>query len=213
MCALVGESGSGKSTAVQLILRYYDVGGGRISVDGTDVRSWDVSALRSTIGLVSQEPALFTGSIAENIKYGKPDASLEDVRHAASLANALQFIDALPEGFDTQVGSRGVQLSGGQKQRIAIARAIVRKPRLLILDEATSALDAKSEQVVQAALDKLVAASSCTTLVIAHRLSTIRSASKICVFGKGGLLEEGTHDALLAKKSHYYALVAHQMAK
>ena len=213
VCALVGESGSGKSTAVQLLLRYYDVGGGRISVDGTDVRSWDVTALRGSIGLVSQEPALFTGSIADNIKYGKPDASLEDVRHAASLANALQFIDALPEGFDTQVGSRGIQLSGGQKQRVAIARAIVRKPRLLILDEATSALDAKSEQVVQAALDKLVAASSCTTLVIAHRLSTIRSASKICVFGKGGLLEEGTHDALLAKKSHYYALVAHQMAK
>ena len=189
------------------------MGGGRICVDGTDVRGWDVTALRSSIGLVSQEPALFTGTIADNIKYGKPDASLEDVRHAASLANALQFIDALPEGFDTQVGSRGIQLSGGQKQRVAIARAIVRKPRLLILDEATSALDAKSEQVVQAALDKLVAASSCTTLVIAHRLSTIRSASKICVFGKGGLLEQGTHDALLSKKSHYYALVAHQMAK
>ena len=213
VCALVGESGSGKSTAVQLLLRYYDVGGGRICVDGTDVRGWDVTALRGSIGLVSQEPALFTGTIADNIKYGKPDASLEDVRHAASLANALQFIDALPEGFDTQVGSRGIQLSGGQKQRVAIARAIVRKPRLLILDEATSALDAKSEQVVQAALDKLVAASSCTTLVIAHRLSTIRSASKICVFGKGGLLEQGTHDALLSKKSHYYALVAHQMAK
>ena len=147
VCALVGESGSGKSTAVQLLLRYYDVGGGRICVDGTDVRGWDVTALRSSIGLVSQEPALFTGTIADNIKYGKPDASLEDVRHAASLANALQFIDALPEGFDTQVGSRGIQLSGGQKQRVAIARAIVREPRLLILDEATSALDAKSEQV------------------------------------------------------------------
>ena len=168
--------------------------------------------MRGSIGLVSQEPTLFTGSVLENIRYGKADATQAEVERAAALANALGFVQALPDGFETEVGARGVMLSGGQKQRIAIARAIVREPRLLVLDEATSALDATSERVVQAALDGLLRQASFTTLVIAHRLSTIRSASKICVFGKGGLLETGTHDDLIAKKSHYHALVAHQVA-
>ncbi|KAH8052460.1 ATPase [Aureococcus anophagefferens] len=209
--AFVGESGAGKSTAVQLLLRYYDCDGGRVLVDGLDVRSVGVKSLRASIGLVSQEPCLFTGTIADNIRYGKPAATDDEVERAAKLANAFDFVGTFPDGFRTAVGARGVQLSGGQKQRVAIARALVRDPRCLVLDEATSALDAKSERVVQDALDALLATTKCTTIVIAHRLSTIKHASKICVFGDGVLKEEGPHEALMDARGPYFGLVSHQL--
>ena len=209
--AFVGESGAGKSTAVQLLLRYYDCDGGRVLVDGLDVRSVGVKSLRASIGLVSQEPCLFTGTIADNIRYGKPAATDDEVERAAKLANAFDFVGTFPDGFGTAVGARGVQLSGGQKQRVAIARALVRDPRCLVLDEATSALDAKSERVVQDALDALLATTKCTTIVIAHRLSTIKHASKICVFGDGVLKEEGPHEALMDARGPYFGLVSHQL--
>merc|ERR1712146_807099 len=163
--------------------------------------------LRSQIGMVGQEPTLFTGSIVDNIKPGKPGATMDDVYEAARMANAFDFVSAFPDGFDTQVGEKGIQLSGGQKQRIAIARAIIRDPKILILDEATSALDSTSERVVQEALDKLLAAKRRTTLVIAHRLSTIKNADKIVVLSDGAVVEEGTHDDLMAKNSTYASLV------
>ena len=209
--AFVGESGAGKSTAVQLLLRYYDADAGRVLVGGRDVRDLSIAALRASIGLVSQEPCMFTGTIADNIRYGKPAATDADVAAAAKLANALDFVMEFPDKFETAVGARGVQLSGGQKQRVAIARALVRDPRILVLDEATSALDAQSERVVQEALDALLATTKCTTLVIAHRLSTIKNATKICVFGEGKLKEEGTHADLMDARSHYFALVSHQL--
>jgi len=208
--ALVGESGCGKSTAVALLLRYYDVTGGSVKVGGVDVRDLAVKRLRAQCGLVSQEPVLFTRSIADNIRYGAPNASRADVEEAARLANAHDFVGDLADGYDTQVGERGIQLSGGQKQRVAIARALVRRPRVLILDEATSALDAQSERVVQAAIDALISQIKCTTLVIAHRLSTVRHADKIAVLARGGVVaEQGTHDDLIKVKGLYHALVMH----
>ena len=202
--ALVGASGCGKSTLVSLLERFYDVDSGSVLLDGEDIRSLSVSWLRQQIGLVSQEPVLFSGSIADNIRYGKPDASIEEVERAAKQANAHIFITGFSEGYETQVGERGVQLSGGQKQRIAIARAIVRNPRILILDEATSALDTASEAVVQAALDELVKQRSRTTIIIAHRLSTIRNADKIIVLERGKMVEQGTHNELIALSEGYY---------
>ncbi|KAJ8598401.1 hypothetical protein CTAYLR_003017 [Chrysophaeum taylorii] len=210
--ALCGESGSGKSTAVQLLLRFYDPTGGRVFLDGVDVKSMAVASLRSQLGLVSQEPTLFAGSVAHNIAYGKQDASRHEIIEAAKLANAHDFVSALPDGYDARVGDQGVQLSGGQKQRVAIARALVRKPRALILDEATSALDPTSERVVQAALDALLHHTKMTTLIIAHRLSTIRDADAIVVMDRGAIVERGTHDALMAARGAYFALVNHATA-
>ena len=203
--ALVGPSGCGKSTVVSLVERFYDPREGGVYLDGQDLRSLRVSWLRSQIGMVGQEPTLFTGSILDNIKQGKPSASESEVHEAARMANAFDFVSAFPDGFDTQVGEKGIQLSGGQKQRIAIARAIIRDPKILILDEATSALDSTSERVVQEALDKLLAAKRRTTIVIAHRLSTVKNADKIVVLSDGAVVEEGTHEELVDKAGGHYA--------
>lgn len=206
--ALVGASGSGKSTAIQLTERFYDPDTGTVSLDGVDLKDLNVSWLRQQIGLVGQEPVLFSGTIAENIGYGCPGSTRDDVIAAAKMANAHNFIMEFPGGYDTDVGEKGGQLSGGQKQRVAIARAMVKNPTVLLLDEATSALDNESERVVQAALDNLLTKHKRTTIVIAHRLSTIRNADKICVVDAGRIVEEGTHDELMAigEGGHYYQL-------
>ena len=201
--ALVGESGSGKSTVISLIERFYDPLAGRVTLDGVDVRKLQLSWLRGQIGLVSQEPVLFAASIRDNILYGKPDASEAEVVAAAKSANAHNFIAALPDGYDTLCGERGTQMSGGQKQRIAIARAIIKDPKILLLDEATSALDAESERVVQSALDGLMGGR--TTVVVAHRLSTVRAADKIAVVQKGRIVEEGTHAELIGRRDGKYS--------
>ncbi|KAI8112886.1 hypothetical protein M9434_004206 [Picochlorum sp. BPE23] len=206
--ALVGESGSGKSTVVSLIERFYDPVDGGVLLDGQDIRDLNLHWLRSHVGLVSQEPVLFNMSVADNIRYGRPEASLEQVEEAARAANAHQFIQALPEGYSTMLGEGCIQLSGGQKQRIAIARAIVKDPKVLLLDEATSALDAESERVVQDALDRLMVGR--TTIIVAHRLSTIRDADNIAVVYKGHIVEQGSHEELMSKGGSYARLVAHQ---
>jgi ATP-binding cassette subfamily B (MDR/TAP) protein 1 len=206
--ALVGSSGSGKSTAIQLVERFYDPASGTVTLDGVDLRELNVKWLRQQIGLVGQEPVLFSGTIAENIAYGKPGATREDVENSARMANAFDFIQEFPDKFDTDVGEKGGQLSGGQKQRIAIARAMIKNPAVLLLDEATSALDTTSERVVQAALDELLTKFKRTTIVIAHRLSTIRNADKIAVVDRGRIVEEGTHDMLMAigEEGRYFKL-------
>lgn len=193
--ALVGESGSGKSTVISLIERFYDPQGGTVLLDGVDIKHLQLKWLRQQIGLVSQEPVLFGTSIKDNIGYGKDNATLEEVQHAALLANASSFISQLPQGYDTLVGEHGTQLSGGQKQRFAIARAILKNPRILLLDEATSALDAESERLVQEALDRVMMGR--TTVVVAHRLTTIRNADVIAVVQHGAIVETGKHDELL----------------
>jgi len=205
--ALVGPSGCGKSTCVQLIERFYDPDAGAVLLDGVDIKTLNVRWLRQNIGLVSQEPVLFSGSIFDNIAYSKPGATKDEVEAAAKMANAHDFIAAFADGYNTQVGEKGIQLSGGQKQRVAIARAIVRDPKILILDEATSALDTASERVVQEALDRLLQMKKRTTIIIAHRLSTIRGADRIVVFSDGVVVEEGTHDELYALDAHYTRLV------
>ena len=192
---------------VSLIERFYDVDAGSLKLDDVDVRDLNVSWLRSQIGYVGQEPVLFSGSIRDNIAYGYPDASDESIEKAARQANCHTFISAFPDGYDTDVGERGIQLSGGQKQRIAIARAIVRNPHILILDEATSALDTTSERIVQEALDKLLEERKRTTIIIAHRLSTIRNADQICVLSDGALVEKGTHNELSQLNGHYGELL------
>ena len=207
-CALVGGSGSGKTTLARLLQRMYDPLDGRVTLDGIDVREYGLEDLRGCMAVVSQEPILFSGSVRDNIRYGNLEASDAAVERAATLANAHDFISEFPEGYDTKVGERGVQLSGGQRQRVSIARAILRDPKVLILDEATSALDAKSEGLVQDALEKLQAGR--TTLVIAHRLSTIRDADRIVVLDKGRIVESGTHQALMERKGAYSELVARQ---
>lgn len=192
--ALVGKSGSGKSTIINLLMRFYPVTTGNVKVDGNDIQSYHLTGYRHNIGIVPQEVILFGGTIEENIAYGKPGASLEDIQEAARKANAFDFIQTFPEGFKTLVGERGVKLSGGQRQRIAIARAILKDPAILILDEATSSLDAQSEVLVQQALEKLM--ENRTTVVIAHRLSTIKKVDRIFVINEGRLAEMGTHAEL-----------------
>jgi len=205
--ALVGPSGSGKSTTVGLIERFYDPTEGSIKLDGIDLKDLNVRWLRSQIGLVSQEPNLFSMTIKENIALGCPGVTQERIEEAARKANAHDFICSFPDGYDTQVGNKGAQLSGGQKQRIAIARVLVRNPKILLLDEATSALDSESEAVVQEALDKLLQLEKRTTVVIAHRLSTIKNADLIAVVNNGMVAETGTFDELLSKRGQFYNLL------
>ena len=203
--ALVGSSGSGKSTIMQLIQRFYDPLSGAVLIDGQDLRTLSLHWVRQHMGLVSQEPALFSGTIRENIAYGRESATLEQIEAAATAANAASFIAQLPHGYDTLTGERGVQLSGGQKQRVAIARAVLRNPAILLLDEATSALDSESERVVQDALDKLIAAGGRTSVIIAHRLSTIRDCDCITVLSKGKVVQQGTHASMAAESGGAYA--------
>jgi subfamily B ATP-binding cassette protein MsbA len=200
--ALVGPSGAGKTTLVNLIPRFYDPTAGRITVDGYDIRHLQMHSLREQIGIVPQETALFSGNVRDNIAYGKLDASQEEIEAAARAANAHEFILDLPQGYDTLVGERGVKLSGGQRQRIAIARAILKNPRILILDEATSSLDSESEQAVQEALVRLMR--DRTTFVIAHRLSTITRADWIVVLDNGRIVEQGVHADLLTHEGGLY---------
>ncbi|XP_027153546.1 ABC transporter B family member 4-like [Coffea eugenioides] len=201
--ALVGRSGSGKSTVLSLIERFYDPQAGEVLIDGVNIKEFQLKWIRSKIGLVSQEPVLFASSIGDNIAYGKDNASLEEIKSAAEHANAAKFIDKLPQGLDTMVGLHGIQMSGGQKQRIAIARAILKDPRILLLDEATSALDAESERIVQQALDGVMV--NRTTVVVAHRLSTVKNADKIAVTDQGKIVEKGSHAELLQDPEGAYS--------
>lgn len=203
--AIVGSSGAGKSTIANLLLRYYEPTSGSLFFDETDAQTIELEHLRKHIAIVPQEVMLFADTIMENIRFGRPDASNEEIETAAQLANAWEFIQGFPEGLETQVGDRGIQLSGGQKQRIAIARAILKNPSILILDEATSALDSASEQLVQEALDRLMG--NRTAIVIAHRLSTVKKADKIIVLQDGKIIEEGTHEKLIKQKGSYAKFV------
>ena len=209
--AIVGSSGAGKTTLCSLIPRFYDVTGGSIKLDGHDVRDVTLKSLRRQIGIVQQDVYLFAGTVYENILYGRPDATEEEVIEAAKNANAHEFIMSLPDGYNTDIGQRGVKLSGGQKQRLSIARVFLKNPPVLIFDEATSALDNESEKVVQDSLEKL--AKNRTTLVIAHRLSTIRNAERIIVLSENGIEEEGTHDNLLEKNGTYAHLYKMQFER
>jgi len=208
--ALVGPSGAGKTTLVSLLPRFYDLTAGRITIDGHDIRGVTQESLRAVMAIVPQEPTLFGGTVRENIAYGRAGATNDEVERAARAANAHAFIAALPDGYDAVVGERGVKLSGGQRQRIAIARAILKDPRLLILDEATSALDNHSEALVQEALERLMAGR--TTIVIAHRLTTVERADKIIVLDRGRVVEEGTHAGLLAHGGLYQRLYTRDLA-
>jgi ATP-binding cassette subfamily B protein len=202
MVAFVGPSGSGKTTIAHLLLRFYELTKGEILIDQNDYRSFNPYSLRANIGVVSQEPILISSTIADNIRYAKPNATMEEVISAAKSANALDFILRFPEGFETKVGEKGIQLSGGQKQRVAIARAILKSPTILILDEATSNLDTASESLVQEALNRLMLGR--TTLVIAHRLSTIKQAKQIFVLDKGTIIQKGNHDELVKESDGVY---------
>ncbi|NQU66744.1 MAG: ABC transporter ATP-binding protein [Candidatus Marinimicrobia bacterium] len=209
--ALVGRSGAGKSTFVDLIPRFYDVTDGRILLDGQDIRDLTIDSIRSILGIVMQDTILFNDTIANNISYGKPDCSHDELINAAKAANALEFIEQLPKEFDTVIGEKGTLLSGGQRQRISIARAILKNPPILIFDEATSALDTESEQKVQEAIDRLV--ENKTVIVIAHRLSTIRKADQIVVFDRGKVIETGTHTELMNLESTYRQFYEIQFGK
>jgi ABC-type multidrug transport system fused ATPase/permease subunit len=208
--AIVGPSGAGKSTIASLLYRLYDPSRGALTLDGHAYTELDAGWLRQQVGVVAQEPLLFSTSIADNIRYGRPDATDGEVEAAARLANAHQFISAFPEGYQTLVGERGIQLSGGQKQRVAIARAVLKDPRILILDEATSALDAENEHLVKEALDRLMRGR--TTLVIAHRLSTVKDAHRVIVLEGGRVAQTGTHAALVSEEGPYRRLVEKQFA-
>ena len=202
MVALVGTSGAGKSTIASLLLRLYEPTSGDIFYDNRKSDQFSISTLRSQIALVPQDVFLFGGSIKENISYGKPGANDSEIYSAAQKANALEFIERFPSGMDTVVGERGTQLSGGQRQRIAIARAVLKNPRILILDEATSSLDSESERLVQEALENLMVGR--TSIVIAHRLSTIRKADQIMVLDEGRIVEKGTHEELIELENGIY---------
>jgi len=206
--ALVGPSGVGKTTLCSLIPRFYEVTEGRILLDGLDIRSLQVQALRRQIGVVQQEVYMFAGTVLENILYGRPEATREEVIQAARKANAHDFVMRLPQGYDTDIGQRGVRLSAGQRQRLSIARVFLKDPPILIFDEATSALDYESERVIQEALEAM--ARGRTTIVIAHRLSTIRNAGRIVVLAEGGIAEQGTHEELVRRGGTYAALYALQ---
>jgi ATP-binding cassette subfamily B protein len=203
MIGLCGPSGAGKSTFVNLICRFYDATDGQILVDGIDIRDYDVKFLRRQIGLVLQEPYLFHGTIADNIRYGNPEASDAEVMRAARAANAHDFVVGFPDGYDTMVGERGQSLSGGERQRISIARAILHNPRILILDEATSSVDSETEKQIQQALDRLVEGR--TTFAIAHRLSTLTAADRLVVLEKGKVVEQGVHSELVDIEGGVYA--------
>jgi ATP-binding cassette, subfamily B, bacterial MsbA len=207
--AFAGPSGAGKTTIANLIPRLYDPTEGRVLIDGVDVREMDPQRLRRHMSIVPQETLLFGGTVRENIAYGRPEATEEEIIAAAMAANAHEFISQLPEGYDTQVGERGTQLSGGQRQRVAIARAVVRNPRIMILDEATSSLDNESENAIHRALETVLR--NRTAIIIAHRLSTIRGADRIIVLDSGRIVEQGAHDDLLARDGLYARLYrAHQ---
>jgi subfamily B ATP-binding cassette protein MsbA len=207
--AIVGSSGVGKTTLVNLIPRFYDPTSGLITIDGTDIRRVTIRSLREQMGIVTQDTILFDDTVFNNIAYGRRGVSMEKVVEAARVANAEEFVEALPEGYQTRIGERGVRLSGGQKQRLAIARAILKNPPILILDEATSALDVESERLVQEALDRLM--ENRTTFVIAHRLSTIIKADTILVLDEGRLIEQGTHSQLMAAGGVYCRLYQSQV--
>ena len=206
--ALVGPSGSGKTTICSLLPRFYDVTEGRVTIDGNDVRKLTLESLRSQIGLVSQDVYLFGGSIKDNIAYGKPDATMDEIVDAAKKANIHDFIMELPDKYDTFVGERGTRLSGGQKQRISIARALIRRPKIIVFDEATSALDSASEKKVQEATNNMM--KNCTTFLVAHRLSTIRNADRIVAMKEGRIVEVGSYEELMEKKGYFYELKALQ---
>jgi len=209
--ALVGPSGAGKTTVVRLIPRLYKHKRGEITIDGRDIRDFSVRDLRSSIAMVMQDDYLFSDSVEDNISYGKPGSSREEIVKAARAANAHQFIKELPEGYDTQVGQRGLKLSGGQRQRVSIARAFLKNPQILILDEATSAVDLETEKLIQEAIERLTAHR--TTFVIAHRLSTIVNSDQIIFIEKGKIREKGTHRELVKKRGEYYRFYQMQFEK
>ncbi len=202
---IVGTTGSGKSTLVNLFMRFYDNYEGEILVDGVNIKDIDLQSFRSKIGYVQQEALMFRDTIFNNIAYSNPSATVEEVIHAADVANAHSFIAKLPDGYDTMLGERGTGLSGGERQRLSIARAVLKNPSILIFDEATAAVDSETEELIQTAIERLI--SGRTTLMIAHRLSTLRKANKIIVVDKGEIIEFGSHDELMALKGKYYKLI------
>lgn len=206
--ALVGQSGSGKSTIANLLLRFYDISKGSIALDGVELKDIKLNPMRELFGLVTQDSIMFNGTVADNIRIGKPNATDEEIHNALKIANALEFVEHLPQGIDTNIGDSGSKLSGGQRQRLSIARAVLKNPPVMILDEATSALDTESERLVQQALDNMM--KNRTSVVIAHRLSTIQKADKIVVMQKGRIVEQGTHDELIAQNGTYHKLVMMQ---